>query len=607
MHFVRCAALVAVVSSMSALVSCSDAPEPSTEQTDTAQAAIDRNELLDAMTWLDQYYASSEGLQRPDGLSLGGKPDFEGIAAWVFDVFLGSRLAGLDVETCRQNVVYSIQQTEEWKTKHPGGGSATWTPFSATVSLDRNEFLRALWRLDVFYRSWNGLQRPDGLSIGGKPDFEGIAAWVFDVYLNARLAQVAPEAAWDAMVSQIRNTEEWQSRPRQPADASTLIGKHLMGYQGWFGAPGDGHNGGWSHWFGGNPTPEDATFDLWPDTRELFDSELWSTTMTLKNGQPARLFSSHHERTVRRHFDWMADAGIDGVSLGRFSAGTSHGGILAQLDHIVANVRVAAEGAGRVFFIWYDVTGNDPSTLVSDLQKDWMRLVDQHQVTASPSYLRHHGKPLLGVWGVGAGDRPGTPAEWLSLIDFFKNHPDPKYRSTVLVGGAADWRDNPTWAPVFEQADVVSPWAVGAFGDDAGADGYKTSILEPDLAVTKSRGQDYLPIVFPGFSWHNLQNGQSPLNAVPRRGGRFYWRQVHNAVSAGVDNLFTAMFDEVDEGTAMLKAVSTQGELPAQGSFLSLDVDGEQLPSDWYLRLGGAAGRMVRKEIPLSAQIPIVP
>jgi hypothetical protein len=82
---------------------------------------------------------------------------------------------------------------------------------------------------------------------------------------------------------------------------------------------------------------------------------------------------------------------------------------------------------------------------------------------------------------------------------------------------------------------------------------------------------------------------------------------VHNAVSAGVDNLFTAMFDEVDEGTAMLKAVSTQGELPAQGSFLSLDVDGEQLPSDWYLRLGGAAGRMVRKEIPLSAQIPIAP
>ena len=43
-------------------------------------------------------------------------------------------------------------------------------------------------------------------------------------------------------VAQIRTTEEWQSRPRTPSDASTLIGKHLMGYQNWFGAPNNNHN-----------------------------------------------------------------------------------------------------------------------------------------------------------------------------------------------------------------------------------------------------------------------------------------------------------------------------------------------------------------------------
>ena len=43
-------------------------------------------------------------------------------------------------------------------------------------------------RLDDFYRAPEGLQRPEGLSINEAPDFEGIAAWIFDVYLNARLA-----------------------------------------------------------------------------------------------------------------------------------------------------------------------------------------------------------------------------------------------------------------------------------------------------------------------------------------------------------------------------------------------------------------------------------
>jgi hypothetical protein len=52
---------------------------------------------------------------------------------------------------------------------------------------------------------------------------------------------------------------------------------------------------------------------------------------------------------------------------------------------------------------------------------------------------------------------------------------------------------------------------------------------------------------------------------------------------------------------------ATQADVPAQGTFLSLDVDGQQVPSDWYLRLAGAAGKMLRREIPLRATIPIKP
>jgi hypothetical protein len=63
----------------------------------------------------------------------------------------------------------------------------------------------------------------------------------------------------------------------------------------------------------------------------------------------------------------------------------------------------------------------------------------------------------------------------------------------------------------------------------------------------------------------------------------------------------------VDEGTACSKVAATQHEVPDQGSFLSLDADGQPLPADWYLRLAGAAARVLRGEIALTPNIPIIP
>jgi hypothetical protein len=51
----------------------------------------------------------------------------------------------------------------------------------------------------------------------------------------------------------------------------------------------------------------------------------------------------------------------------------------------------------------------------------------------------------------------------------------------------------------------------------------------------------------------------------------------------------------------------TAAQLPAQGNFVPLNVDGYNLNSDWYLRLADQAGRMLRGEIPQSATIPITP
>jgi hypothetical protein len=71
--------------------------------------------------------------------------------------------------------------------------------------------------------------------------------------------------------------------------------------------------------------------------------------------------------------------------------------------------------------------------------------------------------------------------------------------------------------------------------------------------------------------------------------------------------LKTAMFDEVDEGTAMFKLAPSSAMLPAGATLVPLDADGQALRSDFYLRLGGAATGMLRGDLPLTATLPSAP
>ena len=59
-----------------------------------------------------------------------------------------------------------------------------------------------------------------------------------------------------------------------------------------------------------------------------------------------------------------------------------------------------------------------------------------------------------------------------------------------------------------------------------------------------------------------------------------------------------------DPCEAMLKLAPTPAEWPAQGTFVSLNIDGVNLPSDRSLRLAGAATRMLRGDMPLTAVRP---
>jgi hypothetical protein len=393
-------------------------------------------------------------------------------------------------------------------------------------------------------------------------------------------------------------------------DASTMNGKLLMGYQGWFGCPDDGSgNDYWSHWFRRHrSTAGNITVDALPDVSELGADERFPTDMTYSNGSPVSLYSAYNEKTVARHFKWMRDNHLDGVFLQRFTGELAHPASFAVRNHVTLNVEHGAETYGRVFAIMYDISGQSEDTILSTLTNDWNYLTGTLHVTESARYLRHNGKPVVAIWGFGFTDRNGTPADAQAVIKFFKNA-----GCTVMGGVPTSWRtlDNdsktdPDWAAAYRAFDVISPWSVGRFNTERGADRFQREHIVPDLADAKAHGRDYLPVIWPGYSFHNVDN-ERPLNQIPRDGGKFYWRQTYNAVSAGSTMLYGAMFDEVNEGTAMFKMAPTAAQLPAQGTFVSLDIDGDALPSDWYLRLADQAGEMLRGKIPLSAQIPIKP
>jgi hypothetical protein len=69
-------------------------------------------------------------------------------------------------------------------------------------------------------------------------------------------------------------------------------------------------------------------------------------------------------------------------------------------------------------------------------------------------------------------------------------------------------------------------------------------ITERNNTSRSGKKADYIPVVFPGGSGHNLSEGKWSFNDIPRDGGRFLWRQVYNARKQGVRTIYGAMWDE---------------------------------------------------------------
>jgi hypothetical protein len=290
----------------------------------------------------------------------------------------------------------------------------------------------------------------------------------------------------------------------------------------------------------------------------------------------------------------MRQHGIDGVFVQRFLVNVAN----PSFDRVLDHVRASADSTGRVYAVCYDLTDFPTDRIYDTLVADWKRLVDEKKVTRDGRYLHEGGKPVLVVWGFFSDRFRAELAH--RIIDFFRT--DPKYRVTLVGGCQWYWRSerDAEWARAFRRFDVISPWNVGNVEIDNGVKHAATTYWKDDLAEARRAGMTYLPVIYPGFGWTNLKGRAAASHTIPRLGGDFFWRQFSTAADLDLDTAYVAMFDEVDEATAIFKVTNTP---PTQAHFQTYD----GLPADWYLRLTGEGGTLLRRERENTRKIPIEP
>ena len=410
-----------------------------------------------------------------------------------------------------------------------------------------------------------------------------------------------------------------QSKHGLPGNYPSYKGLVMAGYQGWFRTPEDGSGKGWVHYGKeGKFDFQNVTIDVWPDVSEY--KKTYTTSFTYPNGENATVFSSYDKSTTDLHFKWMKEYGIDGVFMQRFfGVARANKELNKPQDIILKNALQAANENNRAIAVMYDLSGlKSKGEDCSAIIEDWKMLVDQLKITnqgKNQNYLFHNGKPLVAIWGVGFPDRPyETRKIGINvLIDFLKN--DPVYGGcSVLLCVPTYFRElnkdclpDPYLHEIIASVDIVMPWMVQRFTPLVHniKDHLRDHILQ-DIKWTKEHSIDYVPVICPGFSWRNLSLAKPELarytayDAIPRLGGKFYWDQMTASIEAGAKMIYVAMFDEIDEGTAIFKVSNTP-----PNSDQSHFVGNGGLPTDHYLWLTGQGAKMLRKEIPLQQEIPI--
>ena len=371
-----------------------------------------------------------------------------------------------------------------------------------------------------------------------------------------------------------------------------LVGKITVGYQGWYGCAGDGQALGW--WHTGKtwnqlPSADNETFWAWPDVRD-YDHVYATGYPNLGNGQPASLFSNYDYQTVDTHFRWMQETSIDTVALQRFNPTGIEG---PPRDAITAHVRTAAEKYRRKFYIMYDI--GSWVNMQTEVKQDWLAKMSAY--TASSAYARQNGRPVVGFWGFGFTEAHDfTPEVCLEVISWFQA------QGCYVMGGVPQaWRDGVNdsragYHDVYRSLDALTPWMISRIHNAGDSDNFYNWDTVKDVAECMAFGVDYQPCVIPG-----------DLNQRDRAHGDFMWRQFYNVIRAGSPAVFVAMFDEYNESNQIAKTAESLDFVPKGSKFIGLDEDGTKCTADYYMRLTGDGGRMLKGTIALTATRPTVP
>ncbi len=381
----------------------------------------------------------------------------------------------------------------------------------------------------------------------------------------------------------------------------------MAGYQGWFNTPGDGANRGWTHYRGSGKTtfePGSCSIDLWPDMSEYINK--YKTSFTFDDGSPAYVYSAYDQQTIDVHFKWMKQYGIDGVFMQRFPVDIKTATGLNHANTVLKNAMKAALKYKRAISIMYDLTllpsGGD-ELLLSDIDN----LAKEHNLfdhEKNPSYVYHNGKPLVAVWGVGfasndgteSGYRPYTLATCNKIIDRLvaKGY-------SVMVGVPTYWRELKIDAEstsalhdVIRKCDIIAPWFVGRYRPETYSPKI-TDLIKNDIAWAKANNMDYAPLAYPGFSWANMYYPEDHTSAfIDRKGGKFLKQQLDFLLSSDVDMIYIAMFDEIDEGTAIYKIAS---KVPVGQPGSKFYARPEEDEPELYMKICGEASKQLKKKL----------
>lgn len=445
----------------------------------------------------------------------------------------------------------------------------------------------------------------------------------------------------------------------------TYKGLVMAGYQGWHGCPGDGRSGwgdtekwyqyAFHNQFNGvmGPGPLHSKIDFWPYMDEYANT--YNTNFKYPDNSTASVYSSMDYQTVDTHFKWMKQYGIDGVFMQRFASMIGYELPKKFIDRVLENGMEASNKYDRAIAVMYDMVGlkadnGNTTPAVSVILDDAAALMNKYHLDDRSAgqryYLYHNGKPLIGLVSACQINMPYDKNDAITIINGLK-----ALGFSVMVGLPTYWRQGGSdcTSPVTDVAalaDVVMPWFVGRYdydgsvlGSSKSFDNFK-SLIDGDIAWCSANGVDYAPNCWPGFRWEN-SHPQSSI--FPRKSGDFLWKQIYHDITAGADMIYIAMFDEINEGTAIYKCLDESNvplNTPVESYYVKYENgtytvqdsdenwwwhlgDGSSkwckkaseiavpmggiengLGEDYYLWLTGQARRMLRGEIPLSVTKP---